>query len=225
MDISILGRICIVLCTYTLAASNGFESNSPRIAGHVLYKDGTPVKDADVEIHFFYRPTGAILPEARTDKNGYFSIVPPSYGDGVVSASKVSEGYPNAALAFYGNTGYTSTRRVNITATTVIDNIELRFGEPDATIDFTIQAADTHENVSTASVQIALSNQPDILDISPVTKEGKFSFVLPKSPVIIKVTAPRFVDWSYTDRSGKGNALLMKPGSHQQIVVLLNRSE
>jgi hypothetical protein len=222
MNISILGRIFIVLCAFLPTAANRLETNSPTIAGHVLYKDGTPVKDADVEIHF-YGPTGAILPEAKTDKNGYFSIAAPPYGDGVVSASKVSEGYPNAALAFYGRTGYTSMQRVNIRDTTVIDNIELRFGEPDATIAFTIQAADTHENVSNARVQIALSSQPDISGSYSVSKEGRFSFVLPKSPVLVKITALGFADWSYAGQSGKGNALLMKPGTNQQIVVLLNR--
>jgi hypothetical protein len=223
MNISIFCRICIVLCAFIPTPPDALESNSPRIAGHVLYKDGTPVKDADVEIHF-YRPTGAIVPEARTNENGYFSITAPPYGDGIVSASKVSEGYPNAALAFYGGTGYTSTQRVNITDTTVIDNIELRFVEPDATIDFTIQAADTHENVSTARVQIALSSQPDISGSYSVSKEGRFSFVLPKRPVSIKITAAGFADWSSVDDPSLGPAVLLKPGRHQQRVISLKRS-
>jgi hypothetical protein len=217
-------RICIVLYALIPVASKGLEPNSPRVAGHVFYKDGTPVKGADVEVHFYYRPTGAILQETgtKTDEKGYFSIAVPPNGEGVVSASKASEGYPNAALAIYGRTGYASIQRVNITAATVLDNIKLRFGGPDATVEFKVQAANSNENISTAHVQISLSNQPDIFSLSSVSKDGSFSFVLPKSPVIVKVSAPQFTDWTYTDPSGKGNTLLVKPGTHQQIVVLLN---
>ncbi|HEY6413787.1 MAG TPA: hypothetical protein VIX42_08870 [Edaphobacter sp.] len=222
MGNSLFSLVCILLYAFVQTASNGLESKLPRLAGHVLYKDGAPVKDADVEIHF-YGPTGAVVPEGRTDDKGYFSIDPPPYGDGVVSASKVSEGYPNAALAFYGRDGYTSIKRVNITPTTVIDSIELRFGDPDATVNFVVQAADTQKAITGARINIAMADQPDIAGSYSVSREGSFQFVLPKNPVSIKITAPGYANWSYGDKSGREQTLLMKPGTQQQIMVLLNR--
>ena len=75
-------------------------SGGGTVAGHVFYNNGSPVMGAQVEIHYFNAGSIASSP-TLTDERGYFSLSAPSLGAAVVSASKVSEGFPNAALALY----------------------------------------------------------------------------------------------------------------------------
>lgn len=107
--ISLLFLAALGATQATLGQSN---PDFPSVAGHVLYKDGTPVRSAEVS---FY---GASMPHpVRTDENGYFSLEDLTFGEGVVTASKVSEGYPDAALAFYGQykkTAYKSLEYVSL---------------------------------------------------------------------------------------------------------------
>jgi hypothetical protein len=194
-----------------------------KVSGHVLYKEGTPVKDAEVKIYFF-AAQGAILPETRTDEKGSFSLNIPPWGEGVISGMKVGEGYPDAALALYGKGGYGSTKPINSTEGMSPAEVELRFSEPDAVIEWVIQSADKHDPVKNARYSIAWSDDPKILYSTSISEDSRFGFVLPKHPVSIKITAPGFKDWSSADDPSLGPAVLLKPGRHQQRVIFLQRS-
>jgi hypothetical protein len=223
MNGGVLYCCCLILLGFAQPISNVPNGKATVVSGHVLYRDGSPVKDAEVEVHFF-APVGGILPPpVRTDEKGYFSISPPPLGEGVVTASKVSEGYPNAAMALYGREGYTSLRRIAVKEGVVFDEIDLRFGEPDAVIEWAIQSAVTREPVKKVRYTISWLDDPDMFCSSSVSENGRFIFVIPKHPVFVKITAPGFADWSYRDEHTGRQALLMRPGTRDQRVVLLSR--
>jgi hypothetical protein len=223
MNSGILYVFCLMILAVVQAASDMPNSKAGTVFGHVLYRDGSPVKDAEVELHFFGPVGGILAPSTRTDEKGYFSLSPPPLGDGVVTASKVSEGYPNAAIALYGREGYTSLRRIDVKEGVLFEEINLRFGEPDAVIEWIIQSAVTQEPIKNARYAISWSDNPQISSSSSVSEDGRLIFVLPKHPVFVKITAPGFADWSYTDDHTRGQTLMLKPGTRQQRIVLLNK--
>jgi hypothetical protein len=197
------------------------------ITGHVLYKDGSPVNKAEVQIHFFgsYKTINQL--STQTDEKGYFSLTPPLYGDGVITASKISEGYPDAALALFGRAlfrgTYTSLREINLQQGAVFDPIDLKFGEPDAWIEWTVQSDFTQDPIKNARYTISWSDNPGIMASSSIGPTGQFIFVLPKHPVTIKISAPGFEDWSYRDEKTGSQALMMTPGTHEQRIVSLRK--
>ncbi len=218
----ILLRLCLYVGTLVQATAPIGTPQYVVLAGHVLYKTGAPVRNAEVEMHF-YAPMSGIKPQPqKTDESGAFTLQTPPFGEGVISASKESEGYPNAALAYYERAAYKSIRQVDIKPDTKLDEIVLIFGDPDATIQFTIQAADTRDAVRNARVAVDLLSQPNVAGSYSATREGTFRFVLPKRPVSVRITAPGYVEWSYVDEQGR-MSLQMKPGTHQQKLVLLTR--
>jgi hypothetical protein len=214
--------LCLFLFGATQESAHQSGDRTAKVSGHVLYKDGTPVKDAEVKVYFF-AAQGAILPETRTDEKGSFSLNIPPWGEGVISGMKVGEGYPDAALALYGRGGYGSVKPINSSEGMSPEEIELRFGEPDAVIECTIQSADSHEPVKNARYDIVWSDDPGILYSASLPENSRFTFVLPKHPVSIKITAPGFADWSSVDDPSLGPAVLLKPGTRQHRVISLNR--
>jgi hypothetical protein len=220
------GLISFLLCLLLFGAAQESTCQSgdgtAKVSGHVLYKDGTPVKGAKVTVYSF-GPQAAIVPRARTDERGFFSLNFPPFGQGVISAMKISEGYPDAAMALYGRGGYESVKPINATEGVIPIEIELKFGDPDAVIEWTIQSADKHEPVKNARYSLAWSDDPKILYSTTIPENSRFTFVLPKHPVSIKITAPGFADWSSGDDPSLGQAVLLKPGRHQQRVISLKR--
>lgn len=177
---------------------------------------------AEVEVHF-YGPVSGVAPSAqKTNERGVYTITTPAYGKGVISASKQSEGYPNAAMAYYEQEARTSLKRVNLLASTRLRGVNLTLGNPDAVVKFEIVSRGTQKAVGDARIQISLATQPEICGSYTVPPNGIFSFVLPDRPVKVKVTAPGFAEWSYATPQG-APTLMGRPGEHKIERIVLNR--
>ena len=71
------------------------------VSGHIHYANGNPVESAEVDFKCFC-PIGAILPPPiHTDKRGAFTLVYAALGEGLLTASKESEGFPDTTNALY----------------------------------------------------------------------------------------------------------------------------
>lgn len=218
---SMIPTVCffLILGFFQRAPGTG-AGESESISGHVFYKNGSPVKDANVEVHYF-GGMAMILPTTQTDAHGYFSISSLQVGEVVVSASKVDEGFPNAAIAMYGRKGYTSLKRIDTASVEALEDMNLRFIDPDAVIDWTVQSAATHAPIEGAGFTVSWSDDPRIFYRSSISKDGNFQFVLPKHRVTVKITAPGFADWFYTDEHNHLHNLFMKPGARDRRIIYL----
>ena len=188
------------------------------VSGRVIYKDGSPVNQAHVEVHFF-GPTSGITPEATTNAGGEFTLQAPLNGRGVVSASKPSEGYPNGALALYEEGKHESLWPINLISSDRVQGIVLRFGEPDTLLKLRVVAMNTGLSLQSARVTISLVDKPDLFASYSVSEHGEKTIVLPRRPVNVRVSAPGYVDWSWTNP--KSNGILPEKEGRLQKTILL----
>jgi hypothetical protein len=212
---------CLLLLGYAQIESSQPNRKSGVISGHVLYKDGSPVNGAKVKIYYFGGVDTIFPLSTRTDEKGYYSFTPPPFGKGVLSASKVGEGYPDAELAIYGRTGFEQLPRVDVKEGVVFEPIDLKFGEPDAWIEWTVLSDVTHEPIKNARYTVSWSDDPRMIAGDSIDVTGRFSCVLPKHSVTLKITAPGYADWVYRDEKTGSQSLLIKPATHDQRTVFL----
>jgi len=214
-------RAIVFLLSVLLVKEWGSAQNATTttVEGHVIKQDGSPVRDANVEVHPF-GPFEGILPDpVHTNEQGFFRIVFPAMGQAWVTASKVDEGYPNAALAIYGRGGYNSLKEIYLKAGGIL-NVELRFGEPNATIS--IAVVDSLGNpISTARILIEWPDNADYMTSNTIPSDGIFKFVLPAHTVSITVSAPGFKVWRYKDQKTGAPSLAAAKGSHLQLKAVL----
>jgi hypothetical protein len=186
------------------------------ISGHVFYEDGSPVVGAEVGWHSFQAVEGILPAPAYTDKKGAYRIDNPIVGPGVLSASKVSEGFPNAALRIYGKfgeTGYSSLKELTIKPNLVLRDQNLRFGTPDAILTLRIIDEKSSKPI-TAQVAIELPGNPNPMITETILEGTAFQFVIPKHAITIRVSAPGFADWSRDNLSAP-------PGTRVDLVAAL----
>ncbi|MFL6306028.1 MAG: hypothetical protein ACJ72H_21055 [Candidatus Sulfotelmatobacter sp.] len=184
------------------------------ISGHVLYEDGSPVAGAEVEWHSFNPVGGIVAAPVHTDKKRAYRIDNPMVGRGVLSASKVSEGFPNAALRIYGkfgDTGYSSIKELDLKPGVGLHDQDLRFGAPDAVLTLRVVDEKSSRPIK-AQVAIGLPDHPSPMLTDTITEGAVFEFVIPKHAITLRVSAPGYSDWAYRDKSTGRNALSAPPG-------------
>ncbi len=218
-------RLLAIVCALAFllnAFAQAQSSSLTSVSGYVTYMDGSPVDGAEVEVHSFEGASGIRPAPARTNKVGYFKVDNAPVEEGVVTASKIDEGFPNAALALYGRSGYASLKRIDVKPGVRLESITLKFLKPDAILHLEVRDVNTRRAVEDARILIAWPDDPDAMTSQAVPENGAFEFVLPKHRVAIKVTAPAYADWTYKDGTNGAASLSATPGSHVQITAFLD---
>lgn len=135
---------------------------------------------------------------------------------------KISEGYPDAEVALYGNEGYASIKPIDLKVGAAPIRVELRFSPPDAVIEWRVVSKTSNNPIKNVRFRIAWADNPHIYVSSTLPENGILLFVLPKHPVSILISAPGFENWSTVELpAGK---LLLQPGTHDKMVILLKPS-
>ena len=191
---SVLLTFACVLNQLALAQSSGLL-----ITGRVLYREGTPVKDAKVT--FWSYAGGSILqPVVNTDANGKFSLTLPQPSEGAVSASKTIEGYPDAVLAFYGRSGYQSFQVIDPKPLPATRNATLVFGHQQTTIAWKLVDAETGKPIHNAHAFLQAANNPEITGSEGIAEGEDFLFVLPHNPIRITIRAAGYADRQFVEQ-------------------------
>ena len=201
----------------------GQAGHDTSISGHVFYKDGSPVAGAEVEWHSFSPVGGIVAAPVHTDKKGAYRIDNPMIGRGVLSASKVSEGFPDAALRIYGRfgeTGYASIKELDLKPGVEFHDQDLRFRAPDAVLTLRVVDEKSSRPIK-AQVAIGLPDDPSPMVMDMVTEGAAFEFVIPKDAITLRVSAPGYSDWSYRNQATGRGALSAAPGTRVDIVAAL----
>jgi len=192
------------------------------VSGHVHYANGNPVENAVVDFKCFC-PLGAVLPPpAHTDKHGSFALVYPALGEGLLTASKESEGFPDTTNALYRGSS-PSYVPVHLKGGAVIRGMNLNFALPRPLLKLTVVDKVSRLPVRNARILIGWPDDPNIMFSTIVRTDGTFAMVLPKHPISITVSAPARNVWRYRDQK-TGAPLLETSGSPIHISAQLEAS-
>ena len=195
------------------------EANKASISGKVVDSKGVPVADAHV---YAIGPSwGGPVPGAVTGLDGSFHIKWQPFGKGVVSASKVEAGFPDARMALYNGWTYASIAQIDATPGANIQ-VNLQFSEPDALIEWQVMSKADQAAIPRATYRIEWSDDPKMFWSGSIQGDGSLRFVLPKHPVLVRIQVPGFTDWISTDNAAFGGPLLLKPGTIDRRIILLD---
>jgi hypothetical protein len=220
-----ISRLSTGLVLFLGLAGASWSQTEPAdsISGHVFYQDGSPVEGAEVDWHSFRAVEGILPTPIYTDKKGAYRIDSPILGEGVLSASKVSEGFPNAALRIYGKfgeTGYSSIKSLNLKPGVPLYDQNLRFSKPDAVLTLRVIDEKTSRSIN-AQVAIGLPDDPSPMLTDTITEGAAFEFVIPKRAITLRLSAPGYSDWAYRDKLTGRNELSASPGTKIDLVAAL----
>jgi len=173
------------------------------VSGHVYDRMGAPVRHARV-VFWSYAGTAAIQPITESDKAGAYTLDISGLSAGAVSASKEDEGYPDAVLAFYGRSGYQSFQAIDSKFFVLGRSLDLRFGEPQTTIAWTVVDSGSGEPVRGARANLQTVSNREIAGSRTVPERGEFVFVLPRDPINIRMSASGYADQTFVEQDHAG---------------------
>ena len=190
------------------------------IEGRVLDEKGHPVSGAKVSSMILDYPPGRLF-SAETDAQGHFSLRYARPGRNAVYVGKEDEYYPDTFLSPFVDAKLVPV--VNVVEQSVTEGVEVRLPPRGGKVVAEVIDASTQQPVAGARVTLCRADNPDrcqtINDSSPT---GHFSQLIPSMPVTIKVSAPGFEDWWYTESgSTKTSKFLVPPGAVKGISILL----
>jgi hypothetical protein len=187
------------------------------IMGRVVDDRGMPVANAMVSA---YPPMAELHNGARTGADGTFVFHVKPFGKGVITAVKPEDGYPDPASTIYGRAGE-NEQKINATLAASPIDVKLRFGEPDAIIEWKVLSKADGSPVPLVRFNGAWNDDPHVFVRSGTSETGVLRFVLPKHAVQISVGAPGFRDWNSAESREFGGPVLLSPGTKDERTILL----
>lgn len=199
------------------------------IEGKVLDASGNPIANARVDTQPADNTGGGLPPVsyvAYTDTEGRFFLdgVPP--GTHKVYADKEEEGYPSTLFTFLIANPETAPR-VTVYDKQVTQGVDVRLGPKGTMLIGQIKDADTGRPIRDAEITLSHADNPNLsYTMGSNQPEGRFQRLIPSIPFRIKVSAPNYETWTYTNgnSSGPTDVLQPAPGATKEIIVSLRRS-
>jgi hypothetical protein len=142
------------------------------------------------------------------------------FGAGVITASKPEDGYPRSEYVMYGKRPE-SMQPINATLANSPIQVELRFEERDAIIEWKVRSKVDRSPVRLALFNVTWVDGPQVFFRSAASEAGVLRFVLPKHPVLITISAQGFREWSSADSREFSGPVLFTPGTRDERTILL----
>ncbi len=219
--------IALFLIAFPQATPTQRDLGAPAVYGHVFYKDGSPVMDAEITCPLC--PHSGLPNVARTDASGYFMLEHLPFGTSIISASKLSEGFPEFLVGPYyegKNRAYPSTALVDLKKVVPPVEVTLRLGDPYATIDCTVRSQRTRRPIKLFFDKVTLADDPSTsVPVDRSTLDGHLRLILPRHPVLITLTAPGYAGWTSAQDPELGPTVVLKSGTHLQRDIFLSPTE
>lgn len=190
------------------------------ISGKVVDSAGRPIVGAEVRT----LPEECILigkePVATTDQDGLFILRNVPTGTNGVYARKESEGFPDTRYAVFADPQSPVTRAV-VQAHQVVSNVTVVVRKS-GTIAGKVVDVQTGKPVLSARIILERENDPDKMLATSPGFNGDFRFVLPRTPIRFRVTAPGYDEWQYQGSGQSPHGVIeLRGDEHQEIVVQL----
>jgi hypothetical protein len=171
------------------------------VSGRVLdYKD-RPVADAKVTITPLEVGWSGPLPITQTDADGAYVINLPAVGRTRMSASKMSEGYPDTSVyAIFANDKDVKPV-VDLKNNVELNNVDIHLESPDGSLDLNVVDKETGAVVQTA--RLSMKREDTHTFYSTDIRNGIYSTALPDKPISIEVSAEGYQTWRYAPARGQ----------------------
>lgn len=221
--------ICVLLflCGPLFAAPSDAEGERGTVTGQVLNEQNQAVVAALVEVRPFGRVIlGMILPSAKTDENGYFSISNLTFNSYLVQASKVQDGYPEGGYSFYSDDRF----EVNLSAEHPKVNAAVKIGPRAGVLKGAVYDASLGAPVR-PSFHLWHMSEPNRLQPHrwlDMSAGSPFRLLIPANTNVgVEVSAKGYEPWYYPGSSSPSELqpLNLKSGEERTIDIRLQRAE
>lgn len=218
--------ICAILLILSLESFaqqtniSGFGS----IQGRVVDADGNPVRSATIIADPVDGTVTGIEHPASSDQQGQFFLDHVRAGNNVISASKTSDYYPETRFAVFAE-DLANLPKVFVEAGKTTQGVIIHVGPKGGHLIGKILDSVTGQPVITSRIHLFGQDNPNFDLSTGLDKRGYFEFVLPSRTIGIEITAPGYKQWHYEQNGLSGNSrfLQLKPGSTQELTVLLQK--
>jgi len=197
------------------------SSDNAVITGQVLDAASMPVSGATISIFPMETGISGGLPWAVTDTRGRYRLVSPAFGKTRFCAVKESAGFPNTQGLLFGS-GKENMPIEDLTPGARL-NVDIQLGQPDGILELTVIDAVSRAPAAKACITLQRAI-PESMYSATVPADGRIVLPLPPAPISVKVTAPGYQPWKYSDTIHSTDAIVMGAGDRKMIVVELTKT-
>lgn len=194
------------------------------VKGQVLNELNQPVADASVTVGPI-NPLKGVLPMAKSDERGQFSVMVHQTGEFLVSAQKPVDGYASTSNPFYyPNT--TTTERIMVAADRPTPPATVRFGSKAGKLALHIVDADSNIAIPYLKISLCRVEAPKYCQrFNSGAVRGIHSVLAPSAPFTIEVNAAGYED-AYGDGPSEVGMLALQapPDTTTELTVAMHKS-
>ena len=190
------------------------------VDGYVVDADGRAVSGATVSVMSLDKiDNNGRPPSTSTGGDGRFVLPPLPIGKYRVYAWKEASGVPNTrVLLFERSNPHCSEITIKPNETIHVGNIALP--PPYGKLTLRVVDSKTRSPISLARCTLRKAGADGIMHATDSTN-GEFFFLLPDSPISLKITSSGYKDWYYVEPTSAETYLVLPPGSQKTILVPL----
>ncbi len=211
-------RSFAIALTCALSVSALANAQHGSIGGRVVTSSSEPLADAHIEAIPVERSVGQERHATVTATDGRFKLDAMPAGRYRLYVWKLSAGVPDLTTVFYQQPGMTYPEAV------VLKDRETKVGDLHiegrwAWLTMNIIDARSKKPVTTARCFLKRLDVGFVIETG--VKEGSISFYIPSAPVSLKLTAPGYEDWIYSEHSTNKSAVKLAPGDKVTLEIQL----
>jgi hypothetical protein len=200
-----------------LAASGSAQTGL--VDGHIVDADGKAVFGATVSVMSLDKTDSGRPPSSLTDEEGKFILASLPIGKYRIYVWKDADGVPNARMVLFesSNPHYSE---VTIRANEISHANTIKLPPPYGRLTLHIVDAKTKLPIALSRCTLTRMDVPNRMYATD-SIISEFSFLLPDSPISLRITSSGYKDWSYVGSSSLGPYFISAPGGDVTMIVAL----
>jgi hypothetical protein len=195
------------------------------VAGQVVdAHTGKPIAEAEVVAERDDAAGSGKIPHTVADQGGNFFLNDLSPGNYVIAASKEQDLYPNTDNAAFAS-DLATLPKVSVEEGRVTRGIRASLEKGGKLVGVVLDSQ-TKEPVVSSVIRLSRADNPAFWLRTGPDVHGHFEFIVPSRPFLMEVSATGYQEWAFAKSSlDHDEALLVKPESTKEIVVLLEKQQ
>lgn len=216
-----LPRLCLVFLGLAfLSEAQNTETREGMIQGVVLDEIGDPVPGAKVHAELKGIPMAKAIRFVESDRNGLFRIDRLEFGTYYVGGQKEEDGYGPTDSSFFSDVPLPTA---NLSAQNRFADVIVKLGPKAGILTGTIRNALTGKPIS---ADFDLAQVKDRTKWMGTSAAPDFRILIPSSrEIAVKVSAPGYEPWSYSDSAIPTRGLRIEAGSEIRLDIRLKPTQ